>query len=244
MTHESLNFEERDGVAIITLNRPGGNCINVQMVADLTDVCDRLEDDSQASHVVLRGAGGTFSRGVDFSDFHPDKPMDIHGFNKWEKICRRLEKLPKTTVALVEGPAIGGGFQLLLTCDLRLATPDASFQMPEVHMGFLPGMATFRLAKYIGLGRAKRMMLTAETFDADTALQFGIIDRIDDAESALAWADEALGPKHSVAVELARRLLNESFGDSWEDAVGHFLAAQHRSISQTAFLETLKAQKD
>jgi len=244
MTHESLNFEERDGVAFITLNRPGGNCINVQMVADLTDVCDRLEDDSTASHVVFRGAGGVFSKGVDFSDFHPDKPMDIHGFNKWEKICRRLEKLPKTTVALVEGPAIGGGFQLLLTCDLRLATPEASFQMPEVHMGFLPGMATFRLAKYVGLGRAKRMMLTAETFNADTALQLGIIDRIDEAEAALAWADEALGPKHSVAVELARRLLNESFGDSWEDAVGHFLAAQHRAISQTAFLETLKAQKD
>jgi enoyl-CoA hydratase/carnithine racemase len=244
MTHECLNFEERDGVAFITLDRPGGNCINVQMVADLTDVCDRLEDDSKASHVVISGAGGVFSKGVDFSDFHPDKPMDIHGFNKWEKICRRVECLPKTTVALVDGPAIGGGFQLLLTCDLRLATPRASFQMPEVHMGFLPGMATFRLAKYIGLGHAKRMMLTAETIDANAALNLGIIDRIDEAEAALAWADAALGPKHSVAVELARRLLNEGFADSWEDAVGHFLAAQHRSISQTAFLDTLKSQKD
>ena len=110
-------------------------------------------------------------------------------------------------------------------------------------MGFLPGMATFRLAKYIGLGRAKRLMLTAEEFGAQSAYDMGIIDRIDTPENALAWADEALGPKHSVAVELARRLLNESFGDSWEDAVGHFLAAQHRSISQTAFLETLRKQK-
>ena len=169
--------------------------------------------------------------------------MDIHGFNKWEKICRRLERLPKTTVALVDGPAIGGGFQLLLTCDLRLATERASFQMPEVHMGFLPGMATFRLSKYVGLGRAKRMMLTAEVVDAQSAYELGIIDRIDTKEAALAWADEALGPKHSVAVELARRLLNESYGDSWEDAVGHFLAAQHRAISQTAFLETLRNQK-
>mgnify|MGYP003348388062 CR=1 FL=1 len=134
-------------------------------------------------------------------------------------------------------------FQLVLTCDLRLATERARFQMPEVHMGFLPGMATFRLAKYVGLGRAKRLMLTAEEFGAQSAYDMGIIDRIDTAEKALAWADEALGPKHSVAVELARRLLNESFGDSWEDAVGHFLAAQHRSISQTAFLETLRTQK-
>jgi enoyl-CoA hydratase/carnithine racemase len=244
MTHDTLNFEIRDGVAFIRLNRPGGNCINVQMVADLTDVCDQLEDGEGVSHVVLQGADGTFSKGVDFSDFHPSKPMDIHGFNKWEKICRRLERLPMTTVAMVDGPAIGGGFQLLLTCDLRLATARSSFQMPEVHMGFLPGMATFRLAKYIGLGRAKRLMLTAETIDAQAALDLGIIDRIDSPEAALAWANEALGPKHSVAVELARRLLNESFSDSWEDAIGHFLAAQHRSISQTAFLDTLKERKD
>lgn len=244
MTHVSLNFEIRDGVAFITLNRPGGNCINVQMVSDLTDVCDQLEDGKEASHVVIRGAGGAFSKGVDFGDFHPSKPMDIHGFNKWEKICRRLERLPMTTVAMVDGPAIGGGFQLLLTCDLRLATAESTFQMPEVHLGFLPGMATFRLAKYIGLGRAKRIMLTAETLTAQTAFDLGIIDHIDTPEAALAWADEALGPKHSVAVELARRLLNESFSDSWEDAIGHFLAAQHRSISQTAFIDTLKEQKD
>jgi enoyl-CoA hydratase len=244
MTHDSLNFEVRNRVAFITLNRPGGNCINVQMVTDLTDVCDQLEDGKEVSHIVLQGAGGVFSNGVDFTDFHPSKPMDIHGFNKWEKICRRLEKLPMTTVAMVDGPATGGGFQLLLTCDLRLATERATFQMPEVHMGFLPGMATFRLAKYIGLGRAKRMMLTAETINAQTALDLGIVDRIDSPEAALAWADDALGPKHSVAVELARRLLNESFSDSWEDAIGHFLAAQHRSISQTAFLDTLNKSKD
>ncbi|MEC7240293.1 MAG: enoyl-CoA hydratase/isomerase family protein [Myxococcota bacterium] len=243
MTHDTLNYEEKEGVAYITLDRPEGNRINVQMVSDLTKVCDRLEDDSEASHVVLQGANGAFSMGVDFADFQPGKDMDIHGFNKWEKICRRLEKLPKTTVALVDGPAFGGGFQLVLTCDLRLATERARFQMPEVHMGFLPGMATFRLAKYIGLGRAKRLMLTAEEFGAQAAHDMGIIDRIDTPERALAWADEALGPKHSVAVELARRLLNESFADSWEDAVGHFLAAQHRSISQTAFLETLQKQK-
>lgn len=244
MTHDCLNFEVRNRVAFITLNRPGGNCINVQMVADLTDICDQLEDGEDVSHIVFQGAGGVFSKGVDFNDFHPSKPMDIHGFNKWEKICRRLEKLPMTTVAMVDGPAIGGGFQLLLTCDLRLATERATFQLPEVHMGFLPGMATFRLAKYIGLGRAKRMMLTAETISAQTALDLGIIDRIDNPEAALAWADQALGPKHSVAVEMARRLLNESFSDSWEDAIGHFLAAQHRSISQTAFLDTLNKRKN
>jgi enoyl-CoA hydratase/carnithine racemase len=117
--YETLVYEESGEVANLTLHRMPGNRINVQMVKELTAVCDHLEDASQARVVVLRGSGGVFSEGVDFEDFHTDRPLDIHGFNKWEKICTRLERLPKATVALVDGPAVGGGFQLALVCDLR-----------------------------------------------------------------------------------------------------------------------------
>jgi enoyl-CoA hydratase len=239
--YETLHYEESGGVATITLDRPGGNRINIRMLKELSALCDHLEDRSQARVVVLRGAGGAFSGGVDFEDFHPDRPVDIHGFNKWEKLCTRLERLPVATVALVDGEAAGGGLQLALVCDLRVATPSATFQLPEVHLGFLPGMATFRLAKYMGLGRARRMMLTAEVLTAAQAEENGLIDKVEpDLEAGLGWAQQALGPNHSVAIELTRRLLNESFSTDYENAIGHFLAAQHRAVSQTAFLETLK----
>jgi len=242
--YETLSFEESDGIATITLNRGGHNRISMRMVRDLTAVCNHLEDHSDAKVVAFRGSGGTFSEGMDFEDFDPKVPLDIHGFNKWEKCCTRLERLPKATVALVDGPAVGGGFQIALACDLRIATSRASFQLPETHLGFLPGMATFRLAKYVGLGHAKRIMLTAEVVDSGTAATLGIVDRIDnDLDAGLAWAVEALGPNHSVAVELTRRLLNESFHTAYENAIGHFLAAQHRAISQTAFLDTLKKER-
>ena len=244
--YETVQYDETDGVATITLSRAGGNRINIRMLKELTAICDRLEDDSDARLVVIRGTHGDFSSGVDFEDFHPDRPVDIHGFNKWEKLCTRLERLPVATLALVDGAAVGGGLQLALVCDLRVATPDSTFQLPEVHLGFLPGMATFRLTKYMGLGRARRFMLTAETLSAQQACELGLIDRVEpDLDAGLAWAREALGPNHSVAVELTRRLLNESYGTHYEDAIGHFLAAQHRAVSQTAFLETLKKhQKD
>ena len=242
MGYETLDFTEADGVATVTLNRAGGNRISMRMVRELTAVCNHLEDESDARVVVFRGANGSFSEGIDFEDFDPNAPMDIHGFNKWEKCCTRLERLPKATIALVDGPAVGGGFQVALVCDLRVATSRASFSLPETHHGFLPGMATFRFAKYVGLGHAKRMMLTAEPLEASRALDLGVIDRIeDDLDAGLDWAISALGPNHSVAVELTRRLLNESFHTAYENAIGHFLAAQHRAISQTAFLETLKA---
>jgi len=245
--YETLRFEVAGDVATLTLDRPGGNRINIRMLRELTAICDHLEDSvseggAPAKVVVIRGAGGVFSQGVDFEDFHPDRPVDIHGFNKWEKVCTRLERLPMATVAVVDGAAVGGGLQIALVCDLRVATPRATFQLPEVHMGFLPGMATFRLAKYMGMGRARRFMLTCETLDARAACDAGMIDRVDeDAEAGLAWAMESLGPNHPVAVHLTRRLLNECFATTYEDAIGHFLAAQHRAVSQTAFLETLRS---
>ena len=170
--------------------------------------------------------------------------MDIHGFNKWEKCCTRIERLPMSTIALVDGAAIGGGLQLALVCDQRLATSASIFQAPEVKLGFLPGMATFRLAKYVGLGIAKRLLLTCPEITADEAAGYGMIDAVvDDLDVGLNQAIHNLGPNHNVAVQLTRRLLNECYGTDYQNALGHFLAAQHRAISQTAFLDTLKQAK-
>jgi enoyl-CoA hydratase len=239
---ETLTLTEQDGIATVTLTRPS---IDVRQLKELTAVCDHLEDASDARVVVFRGADGVFSSGIDFGEFHPDQPLDIHGFNKWEKLCTRLERLPKATIALVDGPAVGGGLQIALVCDLRLATASATFQAPEVHLGFLPGMATFRLGKYIGLGHAKRFLLTCEVMGAARAAELGMIDAVvADLDAALVDAIASLGPNHSVAVTLTRRLLNESYGNSWENAIGHFLAAQHRAISQDTFLQTLRRHQD
>lgn len=239
---EAISFEEQGDIATITLNRPdAGNRINIRMIQDLSAVCDHLEDRSKAKVVVFRGAGGVFSEGVDFGEFRPNQPIDIHGFNKWEKIAVRLERLPKVTVALVDGPAVGGGFQLMLVADQRIATPRSYFQLPEVHMGFLPGMATFRLAKYVGLGWAKRIMLCNTRLDPAKALELGLLDAVsDDLDAALAAAVESFGPIHTTAVQLCRRLLNESFAVEFEEAIGNFLAAQHRAVNKSAFLETLQ----
>ncbi len=247
-TLQTLRYEERalhdKLVAFVTLSRPDcGNRIDVRMVKELAAICDHLEDESEADVVVFRADGDDFCQGMDFEAFVPGQPIDIHGFNKWEKIAVRLERLPKVTVALVDGLAVGGGFQLALVADQRIATSRARFQLPEVHMGFLPGMATFRLAKYVGLGHAKRIMLCAEWIGADRALELGLIDRVsDDLDAALGETIQAFGPIHNVAVQLCRRLLNESFATEFENAIGHFLAAQHRAVTQTAFLETLKRE--
>lgn len=233
--YETLTFVEEGDVATLTLGRTR---INVRQIRELERVCDHLEDHSAAKVLVLRG----HSHGIDFADFDPKEALDIHGFNKWEKVCSRFERLPKATIAALDGPAIGGGMQLALVCDQRIATPGAVLQLNEVHQGFLPGMATFRLAKFVGLGVAKRLILTAPAIGAEEACRLGLLDAVvPDLQAGIAQAVAAFGPAHGVAIELARRLLNESYAATFEDAIGNFLAAQHRALSQPAFHETLKA---
>ena len=240
--YETIKFEESGDIAQLTLLR---DRINMAMVRELTAVCDHLEDESPSKVLVIRGHGGRFCLGIDFAEFRPDQPMDIHGFNKWEKICARIEKLPKAIIAIIEGTCHGGGAQLMLVADAAIVAPDVAIQFDEVHLGFLPGMATFRLAKNVGLGHAKRLIMQCPVIGADEALSLGIAATIaDDVDEALQSTVAAFGPIHNVAVTLARRLLNESFSTEFENAIGNFLAAQHRAIHQTPFLDTIRKHQD
>jgi enoyl-CoA hydratase/carnithine racemase len=235
---DTLGYVEDGEVATVTLLR---RQITMRMVRELTAVCDHLEDESACKVVIFRGTDGHFSEGIDFEEFRPDQAMDIHGFNKWEKVCVRIERLPKITIAALQGAVTGGGFQLALVCDARLASPDAYLQLNEVRLGFLPGMSTFRLAKYVGLGRAKKIIMQSTVLSASYAVDVGLIDEVaEDLEKALAATILRFQPIHPAVIQLARRLLNESFATDFEDAIGNFLAAQHRAVTQTAFLKTLK----
>lgn len=235
--YETIRFEQEGEAATIHLVRPK---INVKQLRELERAFDRVEDEGTVKVLILRGA----SEGIDFADFDPKEPLDIHGFNKWEKLVGRLERLEVATVFVAEGDLVGGGFQLFLACDLRWAVDGARFSLPEVQLGFLPGMATWRLARYVGVGHAKRLLITGEVLEPETAMRLGLLDGIaPDAATAQARALGSFRPTHVVAIALARRLANESFETGYEDALGNFLAAQHRAISQAAFLETLKKER-
>ena len=175
--------------------------------------------------------------------FDPGKPLDIHGFHKWEKALTWIERLPKFTIAAIRGKCVGAGLHLALVCDQRIATPDAQFRLDEVGRGFLPGMTTFRLAKYVGLGRAKSMVLAGKELDGAEAERWGLVDQVvapQELEDAVTALIQAWTPENAIALELARRLLNESYGIQYEEFIGNFLAAQHRAITSERFLQLLK----
>jgi len=226
--YETLRVTRNGNLVTAFLHRPDSdNAIDMQMVNDLS-----------VAVLVLRGSPDVFSSGIDLREFAARKGRDIYGLQKWERMCRELERLNKFTIAAVQGECTGGGFQLVLLCDARIAEHQAVFRLNEVKLGFLPGMATFRLAKYVGLGRAKNLMLAGRPIGAKEALNWGILDRVCDQasfEETLTETVNDLLPFHPVALEMARRLLDESYATSYEDFLGHFLAAQHRAINSEAF---------
>ncbi len=236
-TFNTIRLEEHDTVATITLVAEHSS---MTMIREMGAILDHLEDNSNASIIVLKGQNGRFNLGLDFKEFTPGQALDIHGFHKWEKMCVRLERMRALTISLLNGNTVGGGVQLALCTDIRLAHPSTTFQLPEVKMGFLPGMGIFRVAKNIGLGRAKQWILQSSRLTATQALNWGLINDVsEDLEGVLQAHIEASSPVNPVAIQLARRLLNESFHDSFEDAIGHFLAAQQRAISHDQFLKTV-----
>lgn len=237
--YETLRVVQEGNVVTAHLDRPESrNAINMRMVNELSRLIDAIDDAKDVAVLVLRGSPDVFTCGIDLHEFAAHEKRNIYGLQKWEQVCRELERLNKFTVAAVQGECVGGGFQLVLSCDARIAERRAVFCFDEVKLGFLPGMATFRVAKYIGLGRAKSIILTGRKVRAEEALSWGILDRVSDQvafdEMVRATVNDLL-PFHPVALEMARRLLDESYGTSYENFLGHFLAAQYRAINSEAF---------
>lgn len=237
--YQTLKVVQEGNVLTAFLHRPEARqAIGIEMVNELSDLMDHVEDANDIAVFVLRGGHDVFSSGIDLRDFDVHRKRNISGLQKWEQMARQLENLNKFTVAAVRGECIGGGFQLVLLCDARIAEQGATFCFNEVKLGFLPGMATYRLAKYVGLGRAKNIVLTGRKVRAKEAAEWGILDTVCEPtslEDVLADTINNLLPFHPVALQLARRLLHESFAASYEDFLGHFLAAQHRAINSEVF---------
>ena len=243
-TYETLKVNQDGNVLTIKINRiDHRNAINMQMVNDLSDVVKKADDAEELSVVVIRGRHDIFSSGIDLRDFTPEKQPDIYGFQKWEKMCELLNRLNKLTIAVVQGECNGGGFDLFLNCDFRIAEKKTIFRLDEIKMGFIPGMTTFRMAKYIGLGRAKKLILSCQPIPASTALEWGLVDAVcepHELDEVIQKTVEDFLPLRPVPLLLARRLLGESFSESYEDFIGHYLAAQHRAINSEDFMKLVR----
>ncbi|MEM0077783.1 MAG: 3-hydroxyacyl-CoA dehydrogenase/enoyl-CoA hydratase family protein [Thermoplasmata archaeon] len=199
-------------VARITLNRPKHNTINNELLDDLEKAIKSLWDDNEISVVILTGQGTTFSAGADLSQYFPSSFQFLEFSRKGERIFRLLSEMPKLTIAVMKGYALGGGFELSLACDLRLGTEDVQIGFPEVTLGLIPAWGgSQKLARVIGLGRAMELIITGQRIDGKNAFSIGIINKLikDTENEPLEYAKKIAENSAPISIALAKRLLNK-----------------------------------
>jgi len=227
-------YSERDGrVATIVLNRPSVlNCANEQWARDLNTLVDDLAAQDGLRLVVLRGAGRAFCSGIDIRALAAGE-ITIAFFRNWETALRKLEAMEPIVLAAVQSHCIGGGLQIALACDLRVARDDARFGVTAVKEGIIPGIGMWRIARHAGLGRAKRLSLAADIVDAATAQEWGLVDYVvDDAgfEPKIAEITDRVLSMAATSSRLTKKLTNMAFDTSFADFVDTYFEYQRLSL--------------
>ncbi|MGH2556103.1 MAG: enoyl-CoA hydratase/isomerase family protein [Actinomycetota bacterium] len=256
---ETIRYAVEDGLATITLARPDKrNAVNQAMFTELGDTTEKAAADPYVRAVLVVGDGPSFCAGIDLSligelaGLAAQASDDEGGFHSFVRHAQRpfrsLSRMPKPTVAALQGHAIGAGFQLALACDLRVATPDAKFSMLEARYGLIPDLGgAHRLARLVGPSRSKEIVWSTRMVEAEEAFRIGLVDRLVDRHALRAEA-QALArqvTQHSpTAVALVKELIERAtetpLDDEYErEAEGQTAALRgedHRE-AVSAFLE-------
>ncbi|MEN6388944.1 MAG: enoyl-CoA hydratase/isomerase family protein [Syntrophomonas sp.] len=176
---QHLLFTQNEGIGVVTLNRPQAlNATNMELFAELEECQTRIAQDRSIRAVVVSATGEHFTVGVDLNMLKQVDSQFILDRLSWlQRLYSRWQEMPVPVIAAVQGLCYGSGVELILGCDMRVASEDARFAIPEVRFGLSPDMGgTVRLTKLVGIGQAKRLIMGCEEIDAAEALRIGLIE--------------------------------------------------------------------
>ena len=209
-SYETLLLERRDRVAIITINRPEKrNALNIKTRAEGAALIEELRADDSVGVVVITGAGDkAFIAGADIAEFAGRTAMMQRDVMTNRSLFNAIDSFPKPVIAMINGYCLGGGCELALACDIRIASENASFGQPEINLGIIPGGGgTQRLTRLVGEGKAMEMILSGEIIDAKTALTIGLVNHVvplDQLEAKTMEIASRIAEKSPIALSLAK----------------------------------------
>ncbi len=254
MEYANLLVESRGNVGIVTINRPKAlNALNPDTIAELEHAFAAMGADNALKVLVLTGAGEkAFVAGADIVAMKDLDPLAARAFAyKGQKVFTAIENMPKAVIAAIGGFALGGGCELAMACDIRIASENAKFGQPEVNLGVLPGFAgTQRLPRLVGKGIAKELIYTGDIIDAARAHAIGLVNKVVETgkhlESALEMAQKIAG-KGPLAVRFSKEAINNGLEMDMDRACayeaelfGLAFATYDRAEGMAAFLEKRK----
>lgn len=251
MELNNVVLEKNAHLAIVTINRPKAlNALNSETLKELDTVIADLENDSNIYAVILTGAGEkAFVAGADISEMKDLNEEEGNAFGTLgNNVFRRLENLNKPVIAAISGFALGGGCELAMACDIRIASEKARFAQPEVGLGITPGFGgTQRLPRIVGEGKAKELIYTCDMVKADEALRIGLVNKVVPLESlmeeAKAMANKIIA-NAPIAVKLCKDAINRGTQVDMDKAIvieaedfGKCFLSEDQKEGMNAFME-------
>ena len=253
MKFHNILWEKKEGVGIITLNREDvRNALKAEVRQDIADSLQIAENDPEVRVVIITGAGRkVFSAGGDIKQMADNTMWDV--LERKPDIFAQIHNLPKPVIAAINGLALGGGCEMAMACDFRVAGENARIGQPEINLGIFPGGgATQRLQKLVGIGRAKELIFTGDILDAREAERIGLINKVfpaDDLMDRTMDIARKIGGKGPLALKLAKMAMNMGMETGLAIGLGYERLARtlvhgsdDRIEGMNAFIEKRKPQ--
>jgi enoyl-CoA hydratase len=212
-----VKIESNQGIAILTVNRPDAmNSLNNDVLNDLFDAFNQVANDESVMAIILTGEGKAFVAGADIAAMYEMNPVMAKELSSnGHRVMNLIESIPKPVIAAVNGFALGGGCELALACDIRIASERAKFGQPEVNLGIIPGFGgTLRLPSLVGKGMGKLLIMTGDIIDAQEAFRIGLVDKVVAPEHLMEAAHALAGriiSKAPLAVASAKAIIDEGY---------------------------------
>ena len=245
----AVDLEKKGHVGVITMNRPEAlNALNTPMLQELEKVIDQVEADDEIYVCVLTGAGRSFVAGADIGEMSAFGAVEGKKFGEYgNSVFLKIENMSKPIIAAINGFALGGGCELSMACDIRLASEKAKFGQPEVGLGITPGFGgTQRLARIVGVSNAMELILTAKVIKAEEAKEMGLVSHVYPAEELMDKAMElaqAIAANAQVAVRQSKAAIRHGLqtdmytGAAFEaEAFGLCFSTEDQKDAMTAFV--------
>lgn len=225
MEYQFLKYDNsREGIGVLTISSPATlNALNSTILGELNTFVEEL-DQENTRVLVITGEGKAFVAGADISQMSGLYPEEGYKFGQFgAQVFKKIEDLEIPVIAAINGFALGGGCELAMACDIRIASAKAKFGQPEVNLGIIPGFSgTYRLSKLVGQGIAKELIYTGGMIGADEALRIGLVNKVVEPEAlmdtVLAMAESIL-TSAPIAVKFAKKCINENYDLTAAEAI-------------------------